>query len=57
MLFNSYIYLMVFLPLTVLGFHLLRRAPFRVAIGGLVLASLVYYGWWNPRDLWVIGAS
>ncbi len=57
MLFNSYIYLMVFLPLAVLGFHLLRRAPFRVAIGWLVLASLLYYGWWNPPDLLVIGAS
>jgi len=48
MLFNSYTYLLIFLPLAVLGFQLLRRAPYRVGIGWLVLASLVYYGWWNP---------
>jgi D-alanyl-lipoteichoic acid acyltransferase DltB (MBOAT superfamily) len=48
MLFNSYTYLLLFLPLAVLGFQLLRRAPYRLGIGWLVLMSLVYYGWWNP---------
>ena len=47
-LFNSYTYLLLFLPLALLGFQLLRRAPLRVALGWLVLMSLVYYGWWNP---------
>ncbi len=57
MIFNSYPYLFLFLPLALIGFHLLRRAPFRVSIGFLVLMSFVYYGWWRPQDLWVIGAS
>lgn len=57
MIFNSYLYLLIFLPLVVLGFHALRLAPFRVSIGFLVLMSLVYYGWWRPEDLWVIGVS
>jgi alginate O-acetyltransferase complex protein AlgI len=51
MLFNSYIYLLIFLPISLLGFLLLRRAPLRVAFGWLVVASLVFYGWWNPDPL------
>jgi D-alanyl-lipoteichoic acid acyltransferase DltB (MBOAT superfamily) len=48
MLFNSYVFLLVFLPIALIGFHLLRKAPFRVAIGWLVVTSLVYYGAWKP---------
>lgn len=57
MLFNSYTFLMLFLPLTVAVFLLLRRAPYRAAVCWLVGMSLVYYGWWNPSDLWIIGGS
>ncbi len=49
MLFNSYTFLAVFLPLTLLVFQWLRRGNLRVAMGWLVLMSLVYYGWWNPN--------
>ncbi|GAA5481735.1 MBOAT family O-acyltransferase [Haloferula sargassicola] len=49
MLFNSYIYLLIFLPLTYAGFLLFRRTGLRAAMGWLVLASLIYYGWWNPN--------
>lgn len=48
MLFNSYVFLFAFLPLTLAGFYLaaLRgRAP---AASVLVLASVAFYGWWNP---------
>ncbi|QJE97667.1 MBOAT family O-acyltransferase [Luteolibacter luteus] len=48
MLFNSYTFLVVFLPLTLVVFQLLRRSNQRMAMGWLVLMSLVYYGWWNP---------
>ncbi|TAE77327.1 MAG: MBOAT family protein [Verrucomicrobia bacterium] len=48
MLFNSYTFLIVFLPLTLLVFQLLRRGSQRVAMGWLVLSSLIYYGVWNP---------
>lgn len=48
MLFNSYTYLLLFLPLTLIGFLWIRRTKLRLAMGWLVLASLVYYGWWNP---------
>jgi D-alanyl-lipoteichoic acid acyltransferase DltB (MBOAT superfamily) len=50
MLFNSYTFLLLFLPVAVIVFQLLRGsgAPLRVAMGWLVLMSLLYYGWWNP---------
>ena len=53
MLFNSYVFVFAFLPLTLLGFHLLTRR----STGGawvkawLVAASLVYYAWWKPPYL------
>jgi D-alanyl-lipoteichoic acid acyltransferase DltB (MBOAT superfamily) len=48
MLFNSYPFILAFLPLALLGFHLLRAtgAP-RAPIAFLVLMSLAFYGWWN----------
>lgn len=57
MIFNSYPYLFLFLPIALIGFQLLRGAPYRVAIGWLVAMSFLYYAWWRPADLWVIGAS
>jgi D-alanyl-lipoteichoic acid acyltransferase DltB (MBOAT superfamily) len=48
LLFNSYTFLLVFLPIALLGWHALRRAPFRVVLGWLVLVSFVFYGVWNP---------
>jgi D-alanyl-lipoteichoic acid acyltransferase DltB (MBOAT superfamily) len=48
MLFNSYVFLLAFLPLTLLLFHGLRRLgrP-RAAILALTLMSLVFYGSWK----------
>jgi alginate O-acetyltransferase complex protein AlgI len=52
MLFNSYPFILLFLPATVAGFHLLRRAGAeRGAFAALTLASLFFYGWWSPRGL------
>lgn len=52
MLFNSYEFIFAFLPLTLLGFFLLGRwGKQRAAIAWLVLASLFFYGWWNPPYL------
>ena len=58
MLFNSYEFLFAFLPLTLAGFFLTRRFLGREsAISWLVIASLFYYGWWNPVYLALILAS
>src|SRR5919204_2742537 len=55
MLFNSYTFILGFLPLTLLVFHGLRRAGFaRASIAFLALMSLVFYGWWNPIYLLLI---
>lgn len=49
MLFNSYEFIFVFLPLSVAGFVLASRWwGNRAALTWLVLASLFFYGWWNP---------
>jgi alginate O-acetyltransferase complex protein AlgI len=50
MIFNSYVYLLLFLPISLLGYFLLKRVPLRVAFAWLVLVSLVFYGWWNPDE-------
>lgn len=58
MLFNSYIFLFLFLPIVVTGFLVLGRAGRRrAAVGWLVLGSLFFYGWWNPRYLSLILGS
>ena len=58
MLFNSDIFLFIFLPLTLLAFYMLGSlGRIRLAIAALVLASLIYYGWWNPAYLPLILGS
>lgn len=55
MLFNSYEFLLIFLPLTLVGFHLgaIYRGN-RSAGNFLTIASMVFYAWWNPLMLPVI---
>jgi alginate O-acetyltransferase complex protein AlgI len=57
MLFNSPIFVFIFLPLTLAGFLALRGAGLVTAAAlWLFLASTVFYGWWNPAYLWLIYA-
>lgn len=48
MLFNSYAFIFLFLPITWLGFFYLARLHRAYAAAWLALASLVFYGYWNP---------
>ena len=49
MLFSSTDFLFVFLPVVLIGaFALSHGCGARAAMGWLVLASFVFYGWWNP---------
>ncbi len=57
MLFNSYPFLLVFLPLTLAGFFLVARASHVGAAAWLALASLAFYGWWNPIYVVLLVAS
>src|SRR5512135_653854 len=56
MLFNSYDYLLWFLPATLVVFFALGARP-RLAQAWLTFASLVFYGWWDWRYLPLILAS
>jgi alginate O-acetyltransferase complex protein AlgI len=47
MLFNSLPFLFVFLPITMLGFHLLGRYGRRPVIAWLAFMSVVFYAAWN----------
>lgn len=52
MLFNSYVFILAFLPVALILYHALHRyANARAAIASLVLMSLAFYGWWSPKYL------
>jgi alginate O-acetyltransferase complex protein AlgI len=57
MLFNSQEFLFVFLPVTLLGFYLLGRVSRQSATLWLILTSLIFYGWWRPLNILIIGPS
>jgi alginate O-acetyltransferase complex protein AlgI len=57
MLFNSYVFLFLFLPLALGGFYLITRFGQRVSAIWLVLISFVFYGWWNPGFLLLFAIS
>lgn len=48
MLFNSYAFIFAFLPITLLGFYQLARLSHAASAAWLVLASVIFYGYWNP---------
>lgn len=48
MLFNSQIFLLVFLPLTVVGYYLTSTNR-SIRIWLLIFASLIFYGYWDIR--------
>ncbi|WP_426070256.1 MBOAT family O-acyltransferase [Janthinobacterium sp. DSP2-3-3] len=51
MLFNSYVFLFAYLPITVAGFFILGRRSQLGAAAWLAVASLFFYGWWDYRYL------
>lgn len=58
MLFNSYIFMFVFLPVTFVIYFLLNKQKLViVSKAWLVLASLFFYSWWNIKYLPIILAS
>ena len=58
MLFNSYIFIFCFLPVVLIGYLLLKRisAPLWPIIW-LVLASFVFYSWWQPEYVLLLALS
>ncbi len=56
MLFNSQVFILLFLPLVWLLFDALRRRGSGY-LAWLLLASLAFYIWWEPRDLPILLGS
>lgn len=58
MLFNSAEFLFLFLPITIFLFlQLAKNFGNQIAIAGLVVCSLFFYGWWNPAYLVLLCGS
>lgn len=54
MLFNSYEFLFLFLPVVFAGFFGLARFGHNISALWLSLASLFFYGWWSPKYVWLL---
>ena len=59
MLFNSYVFMLAFLPMTLLCYFLLGRLPEKIQLNKvfLVLASFLFYGYNNPSYVPIIAGS
>ncbi|GFO67381.1 alginate O-acetyltransferase [Geomonas limicola] len=58
MLFNSYQFLLLFLPVTLVVYFFLNHKRLTAASNAwLLFASLVFYSWWNPAYLSIILVS
>lgn len=58
MVFSSYAFLLVFLPLTLTGFYALRAAGMRrLSVTFLLVASLAFYGVWSLGHLALLALS
>ncbi|TAN46805.1 MAG: MBOAT family protein, partial [Rhodospirillales bacterium] len=51
MLFNSHAFILLFLPVTLGGFWVLKRLGVGVSIVWLSILSTLFYVWWNPLYL------
>ncbi len=58
MLFNSYVFILAFLPAVLVATYAVRKiAGLTASISLLVIASLVFYGWNTPAYILLIGSS
>lgn len=57
MLFNSYGFIFLFLPVVLIGFFQLARIDHRFAAAWLALSSLFFYGYWNPAYIGLLLGS
>ena len=52
MLFNSFSFILLFLPVTLTGFFILgQKGKFEAAKAWLICASFFFYGYWKPAYL------
>jgi D-alanyl-lipoteichoic acid acyltransferase DltB (MBOAT superfamily) len=54
-LFNSFEFIFLFLPITLFVFFIIgKQNKHQIAMSWLVISSLFFYGWWNPAYLGLI---
>lgn len=49
MLFNSYEFILLFVPITFFAFFWIAKGSHRLAALWLAATSIFFYGWWNPK--------
>ncbi|WEF35690.1 MBOAT family O-acyltransferase [Pseudoduganella chitinolytica] len=57
MLFNTFAFCAVFLPLALLGYFLLSRISLRGSVVLLLVASVIFYSYWDVRYLPLLAGS
>lgn len=57
MLFNSYEFIFLFMPVAVAGFALLSSKNHKAALLWLTALSVFFYAYWNWHAIWVLVAS
>ncbi|UII55637.1 MBOAT family protein [Cytobacillus spongiae] len=57
MIFNSFEFIFVFLPIVFVVYFLLNKVNFTISKIWLLLSSLFFYSWWNPKYLPLILVS
>lgn len=57
MLFNSYQFIFLYLPVVFFGFFWIARSSHRLAALWLAVVSIFFYGWWNPKFVSLLLAS
>jgi alginate O-acetyltransferase complex protein AlgI len=56
-IFSSFEFIVLFLPLVVIGYFLIAKRNLRFADHWLIAASLIFYGWWNLAYVALVIAS
>jgi alginate O-acetyltransferase complex protein AlgI len=57
MLFNSYEFIFVFMPVTIVGFFALGMLSRTWALRWIIFTSLFFYAWWRPLNVLIIAPS
>ena len=57
MLFNSHEFIFLYFPIVAIGFFAIAKTNRQLSAIWLGLASLFFYGWWNPQYVLLLMAS
>ena len=57
MVFRSYLFIFYFLPLALALYYMMARAGSRALHDGLILFSYLFYGWANPKFIFLMAAT